>query len=151
MRTQEKVHKHIQTVFQTRFKENGEDIRQLLVKIIEVLFPDMEIDWQQERGKIEVSCHPCYTWVEVKFMGVNFALDNHEFTADGRDVFGSGILKNPQTYVNFEQKFKVIVFKSSGYYKEVTDVRKQRAERLLKKFGFPKPTWEEYHNELNVD
>lgn len=134
---------HKITEFQKNFIEDGETI----LKVVEALYPDVDINIHN-RGKIKVTSHPYYTWVEIKYENwvgdnfINFAIDNHECGLWGK-------ISN-EIYNKASFKFNIILFSDCKYNKSVTDVRIKRAQKILKDAGYKKPSFEEFWNEYHT-
>lgn len=139
-----KKYSHQITKFQSTLPHDGE----VIIEIISLLYPDLNIDWANQRGNIKIEVHPCYTWVTVKYKDiVNFALDNHGAKINGQSIYGkidSTIYKRAQFY------FKVLMFSDRPGH-ETSEIRKQRVDKLLRSKGYQKPTFEEWFNEYHTD
>lgn len=132
---------HRKTEFQLTLVEDGKTI----IDILELLFPDITIDWSTERGNLKVTAHPHYTWVEVRYKDfIKFAIDNHACKINGQTVFGS---INPARYNQANFYFDVIIFGNN----DVPEIRRERVNKLLRNAGYTKPTYKEWWNEWHTD
>ena len=113
----------MQTEFQKTFVNDGKAI----IEVIELLYPDMNCDWQSERGKIRITAHPYYTCVRVKYGETDFYIDNHEARYNGSAVFGH---VEPGLYKKIQFSFSVTI--------PISDKRKQLLNKLLMSFGYKK-------------
>ena len=137
---------HKPTEFQYTLPEDGKTI----LKIIEVLYPDVDVDWSKERGNLHVSIHPCYTWVDVKYKDgdfIHFSLDNHECLINGQSIFGE---VTNQTYKNGKFIFKVIPH-NAKLSNQISEPRKRRVDKILRDAGYKKPSFEEWWREYHTD
>lgn len=139
---------HHVTDFQQRLINDGETI----VKIVQTLYPDLKINWAEERGSLKVSAHPHYTWVLIKYKDghcVDFAIDNHEGYINGQSVTGQ-ITSDTYKMANFP--FKIIPFKTrSRCNKDISEPRKKIATKILADAGYTKPSFEEWWREYYTD
>ena len=138
--------KHFPTKFQKRLMEDGKTI----LAIVEALYPDLDVDWDVERGNLKVTPHPHYSWLMFRYKEgnvVDFAIDNHEATMNGVPIYGS-IATDVYNYLDFS--FKVIPFKNK-YNKGISETRKKRVGRILKDAGYLKPKFDEFWYHYHKD
>ena len=143
---EEKKYKHKETEFQKTFPYDGEAI----INIIEILYPDLNINWNNERGNLIVMPHPYYTWVEVKYKDgncISFGINNHYAEYNGEYIYGE---LSPEIYKKLNFKFEVIPF-NTKCNENISEKRKERVHKLLKSLGYKKPSFQEWWNEYHTD
>ena len=127
------------TQFQKRLMEDGKTI----LAIVEALYPDMDVDWDIERGNLKIEPHPHYSWLMFRYKEGNyldFAIDNHEAKLNGISICGK---ITPQTYNDADFSFRVIPFRNK-YSKEISETRKKRVDKILRNAGYKEPKFDEF-------